>query len=71
MLGVTLDLLREGTLSVQELNRIAGFMINPFDLVGVAFLSTAGSRISSAVKPAIGGTVIGILVRGILHLIIF
>ena len=40
MMGITLDMLKEWIMSVQEFNRIAGFIINPFDLVGVAVLMT-------------------------------
>lgn len=71
MMGVALNLLKEGTLSVLELNRIAGFIINPFDIVGVAVLISAGSRCASVVRPAMAGAVVGVLIRGFLHLLIF
>jgi spore maturation protein SpmB len=71
MMGVTLNLLKEGAITVQELNRMAGFIINPCDLVGVAVLVSAGTRCASVVRPAIAGAAIGIIIRGILHLLIF
>jgi spore maturation protein SpmB len=71
MMGVTLNLLKEGAITVQELNRMAGFIINPCDLVGAAVLISAGTRCSSVVRPAIAGAAIGIIIRGILHLLIF
>jgi len=71
MMGITLDMLKEGIMSVQEFNRIAGFIINPFDLVGVAVLMTAGEKTASIARPAIIGAIIGITVRGVIHLIIF
>jgi len=71
MMAITLDLVKEGSMTVLELNRIAGFTINPFDPVGVALLLSAGSRVRSVVKPAIKAAIIGILFRGIIHLIIF
>ncbi len=71
MMGVTLNLLKEGTLSVLELNRIAGFIINPFDIVGVAVLISAGARCASVVRPAMAGALVGVLIRGFLHLLIF
>lgn len=71
MMGITFDMLKDGIMSVQEFNRIAGFIINPFDLVGIAVLMTAGEKTSSIARPAIFGAIIGITVRGILHLIIF
>jgi len=71
MMGVTLNLLKEGAITTLELNRMAGFLTNPCDLVGVAVLISAGARCASVVRPAIAGAVAGILIRGVLHLIIF
>jgi spore maturation protein SpmB len=71
MMGVTLNLLKEGAITVQELNRMAGFIINPCDIVGVAVLISAGARCASVVRPAIAGAVVGIVIRGVLHLLIF
>lgn len=71
MLGVALELVQEGTMTTTELNRIAGFMINPLDLVGVTVLLSAGSRVAAMARPAILGASIGIVIRGFLHLLIF
>jgi len=71
MMGVTLNLLKEGAITTLELNRMAGFLTNPCDLVGVAVLISAGARSSSVVRPAIAGAVVGIVIRGVLHLLIF
>ncbi len=71
MMGVTLNLLKEGAITTVELNRMAGFLTNPCDLVGVAVLISAGARCASVVRPAIAGAVAGILLRGVLHLMIF
>jgi spore maturation protein SpmB len=71
MMGVTLNLLKEGAITTQELNRMAGFITNPCDLVGVAVLISAGNRCASVVRPAIAGVVAGILIRGVLHLLMF
>lgn len=71
MMGVTINLLKEGAITTLELNRMAGFLTNPCDLVGVAVLASAGARCASVVRPAIAGAVVGILIRGILHLLIF
>ncbi|MDD2851960.1 MAG: nucleoside recognition family protein [Desulfuromonadaceae bacterium] len=71
MMGVTINLLKEGAITVQELNRMAGFLTNPCDIVGVAVLISAGARSSSVVRPAIAGAAVGILIRGVLHLLIF
>lgn len=71
MMGVTLNLLKEGAITPLELNRMAGFLTNPCDLVGVAVLASAGARCASVARPAIAGAVVGIVIRGILHLLIF
>ncbi|ADD67887.1 conserved hypothetical protein [Denitrovibrio acetiphilus DSM 12809] len=71
MMGITFDMLKEGILSVPEFNRIAGFIMNPFDLVGIAVLMTAGAKTASIARPAIIGAMLGITIRGVIHLIIF
>jgi hypothetical protein len=71
MMGVTLNLLKEGAITAPELNRMAGFIINPCDIVGVAVLISAGARCASVVRPAIAGAVFGIVIRGVLHVMIF
>ena len=71
MMGVTLDLLKAGAITPLELNRMAGFLTNPCDLVGVAVLASAGARCASVVRPAVAGAVAGILLRGVLHLVLF
>ncbi|HIJ80280.1 MAG TPA: nucleoside recognition family protein [Desulfuromonadales bacterium] len=71
MMGVTLNLVKEGAINALQLNRMAGFIINPCDIVGVAVLVSAGNRCSSVVKPAIAGAFVGIVIRGVLHLLIF
>ncbi|HXE95609.1 MAG TPA: nucleoside recognition domain-containing protein [Dongiaceae bacterium] len=71
MMGVTLNLLKEGSITVPELNRMAGFLTNPCDLVGVAVLISAGTRTASIARPAIAGAAAGIVIRGVLHLMIF
>lgn len=71
MMGVTSKLLQEGTITTVELNRMAGFLTNPCDIVGVAVLISAGARFGSVIRPAIVGAVVGIIMRGILHLIWF
>jgi len=71
MMGVTLNLLKEGAITTVELNRMAGFLTNPCDIVGVAVLVSAGTRCSSVARPAIVGAAFGILLRGVLHLLMF
>jgi spore maturation protein SpmB len=71
MMGVTLELLKQGTMTIGEFNRLAGFIINPLDMVGVAVLIASGPRVASVARPAVLGAIAGVLVRGFLHLIIF
>lgn len=71
MMGVVLKLMQEGAISVTEMNRMAGFLVNPCDLVGVAVLISAGQRCTSVVRPALAGAVVGIGLRAFLHLLIF
>jgi spore maturation protein SpmB len=71
MMGVTSKLLQEGAITTVELNRMAGFLTNPCDIVGVAVLISAGARFGSVIRPAIVGAVAGIIMRGVLHLIWF
>jgi hypothetical protein len=71
MMGVSMQLIREGVLSVDEVNRLAGFIINPLDIVGVALLASAGVKTASVVRPAIAGAFCGVAVRAVLHLLYF
>jgi spore maturation protein SpmB len=71
MMAIILDLMENGLMTVPELNRMAGFTLNPLDPVGLAVLTATGPRVSKVVRPAIIAAVIGIIFRGIIHIIIF
>lgn len=71
MMGVAHNLILEGALSACELNRMAGLTMNPCDFVGVPLLMTAGRRVRSVLIPALMGAGVGILFRGLFHLILF
>lgn len=71
MMGVSMQLIQEGSLTIQEFNRLTGFMVNPLDLVGIALLMSAGPKTASIVKPAIFGATCGVAVRAVIHLIIY
>jgi spore maturation protein SpmB len=71
MLGVSMQLVQAGTLSIAEINRLAGFMINPLDIVGIALLMSAGPKTASVVRPAIAGALCGLIVRALLHLFLY
>jgi len=69
--GVTIDLINQGLLSAQDLNRMAGFVLNPLDIAGVAVFATVGKRLGSVLRYSVYGALFGLCVRGILHLIVF
>jgi spore maturation protein SpmB len=71
MMGVTLELIQSGAMTMDQFHRLAGFIINPLDLVGVSIIIAAGPRVAAVARPAVVGGIFGILVRGVLHLIIF
>ncbi len=71
MLGVVIDFLNQGLISANDLNRITGLMINPFDLTGISVLISAGPRVSAVFRPAMWGALIAIILRATLHLIIW
>jgi spore maturation protein SpmB len=71
MMGVTLELIQQGVMSMAEFHRLAGFIITPLDVVGVSILIAAGPRVAAVARPAVLGGFFGILVRGVLHLAIF
>jgi spore maturation protein SpmB len=67
MMGVSVDFMNQGLLSAEDMNRMAGFLIHPFDIVGVALFVAAGPRVASVLRPAIYGALIAILVRTFIH----
>lgn len=71
MMAIILDLMKEGLMTTAELNRVAGFTLNPLDPVGLAIFVATGPRVAKVVKPAIIGAAVGILIRGFMHLLIF
>ncbi len=70
-MGVTIDLINQGAITATELNRMAGFATNPLDIVGVAVYAAAGKRVGQVVRYAVYGGLFGMLLRGVLHLLIF
>lgn len=71
MMGVTLELIKQDVMTMAEFHRLAGFIITPLDVVGVSVLIAAGPRVAAVARPAVLGGLAGILVRGVLHLMIF
>jgi spore maturation protein SpmB len=71
MMGTTIPLLQDHSLTALDLNKIAGLTINPIDPVALAVLVSSGKRFAAFVMPAIYGALFGIATRGVLHLMIF
>jgi spore maturation protein SpmB len=70
MMGVMDELFRQGQASVTAFNRAAGFLINPFDVAGVAVLISAGPRVARVWKAAAVGALAGIALRSAGHLLV-
>lgn len=67
MMGIMMDSMEQGLVSAGEFNRLAGFLIHPLDVAGVAIMMTAGSRVAEVIKPALYGAAVAIVVRSLVH----
>ncbi|OAN42952.1 nucleoside recognition family protein [Paramagnetospirillum marisnigri] len=70
MLGIVDQPLRQGTLSPALLNTAAGFLIHPLDMPALAILMSAGRRVAAVWKQAVLGSLVGIALRGTIHLLL-
>ena len=70
-MGIIFDMIQQGTISVREMNMMAGFATNPFDVAGLAIFAAAGKRVSSVIRYAAYGCILGIVIRGVIHIVIF
>jgi len=57
----------QGLINSQDINRLAGLLLCPLDVAGVAILIAAGPRVAAVIKPAVAGALVGILLRVVLH----
>ncbi|PIE02328.1 MAG: hypothetical protein CSA79_00045 [Thiothrix nivea] len=71
MMGIMMDSLEQGLVSVQDFNRLAGFLIHPLDVAGVAMMISAGKRVAEVLKPALYGAAVAIMMRTVLHYLWF
>ena len=71
MMGVMVEFIDEGLVTLGEFNRLAGFLIHPFDVAGIAILISAGSRVASVLKPALYGAMVAIAFRTLIHLLVY
>lgn len=70
MMGVSVDFIDKGLLSMAEFNRLAGFLIHPLDVAGVAILISAGPRVAAVLRPALLGALVAIVIRTVSHLLL-
>ncbi|MFC3680146.1 nucleoside recognition domain-containing protein [Bacterioplanoides pacificum] len=71
MMGLAVEAFNAGQLSSQEINLLAGLLLFPLDVAGVAILIAAGKRVAAVVRPAIYGALIGISFRILMHWLMF
>jgi spore maturation protein SpmB len=71
MMGVAKDFLDQGLMNVEDINRLAGFLINPYDVAGIAVIISAGPKVAEVLKPALLGGAVIIVLRIIVHWIVF
>jgi spore maturation protein SpmB len=69
-MGVMAEMMRAGAANAAMLNTSAGFLLNPFDLPGVAILISSGRRVAAVWKPAALGACAGIALRTAAHLLL-
>lgn len=70
-MGIMFDLVNQGTISAREMNMMAGFATNPFDVAGVALFAATGQRVAAVVRYACYGCLLGIIARGVIHILVF
>lgn len=67
MMGLAVEQFNQGLIDSQDINRLAGLLLCPLDVAGVAILIAAGPRVAAVIKPAVAGALVGILLRVVLH----
>lgn len=70
-MGIALEQLQAGALTSVELNRLAGFALNPLDLAGIALYSAVGKKTAMVMRVAVIGGIIGMIVRGAIHFVLY
>ncbi|EPK6544661.1 MULTISPECIES: hypothetical protein [Klebsiella pneumoniae complex] len=71
MTALPTDLIHSGNLTVNEINRSAGFLINSFDLPGIGIFMGISDRFLRIFRFALPGALAGIAFRTLLHLFIW
>ncbi|MGB0671028.1 MAG: nucleoside recognition domain-containing protein [Rhodospirillales bacterium] len=71
MMAVAADAVNSGQLTLMDLDRVAGLLIHPLDVAGVAILMSAGPRVGQVIRPAILGALAAVVLRTVMHLLLF
>lgn len=71
MMGVVMDLAAQGEVTAAQVNRVAGLLVHPLDLAGVAIIAGAGPRVARVVGPAALGAAVAIALRTVAHFLWF
>ncbi|MGC1021266.1 nucleoside recognition domain-containing protein [Pantoea agglomerans] len=68
--GVMTEIIHKGLMTPQQINASAGFLIQTFDLPGIGIFLGIASRFVRLFRYALPGALIGIVIRGMIHVII-
>ncbi|ASP40000.1 nucleoside recognition family protein [Bacterioplanes sanyensis] len=71
MMGLAIEQMQQGLLETAALNRLAGLLICPLDVAGVAILASAGKRVMAVAKPAVIAALLAVLARAAVHIVLF
>ncbi len=70
-LGVVSDLMNQGKITASQINTSAGFLIHAFDLPGIGIFLGISHRFIRLFKYAAQGALFGILIRTLMHFMLF
>lgn len=71
MMGIAMEQFNQGVLTVRDINLLAGLLLCPLDVAGVAILIAAGKPVAEVAKPAIYGALVGVAFRVTAHSLIY
>ncbi len=69
--GVVSDLVHQGKMTASQINASAGLLVQTFDLPGIGIFLGVGSRLTRLFRYAALGALFGIVVRTVLHVVLF
>ncbi|GGY54039.1 hypothetical protein GCM10011297_28590 [Bacterioplanes sanyensis] len=67
MMGLAIEQMQAGLLNSQDINRLAGLLVCPLDVAGVAILASAGKRVMAVVRPAVMAALLAVIARAAVH----